>query len=100
MVNTENGWPKPGENVRLDIVTSSKKEIIAIPVETITYDGNQAIVFVLKEEGVFEKRNIEVAEMRDNFVFVDKGLKSGEEIAKTKVFSLKALSRFDKIAEE
>lgn len=99
MVSTENGWPKSGENVRLDIITSSKKEIIAIPVEAITYDGNQAIVFVWKEKGVFEKRNIEVAEMRDNLVFVNKGLISGEMIALTKVFSLKALSRFDKIAE-
>ncbi|MDB4582304.1 efflux RND transporter periplasmic adaptor subunit [Draconibacterium sp.] len=100
LVKTQNGWPKPGENVRLDIVTSSKKEIIAIPVEAITYDGNQAIVFVQKEKGVFEKRNIEVTEMRENFVFVGEGLKSGEALVKTKVFSLKALSRFDKIAEE
>lgn len=100
LVKTKNGWPKPGENVRLDIVTSSKKEIIAIPVEAITYDGNQAIVFVQKEKGVFEKRNIEVTEMRENFVFVGEGLKSGEALVKTKVFSLKALSRFDKIAEE
>ena len=27
---TTDGWPKPGENVRLDITTSSKKEVIAI----------------------------------------------------------------------
>lgn len=100
IVKTENGWPKPGENVRLDIVTSSKKEIIVIPAEAITYDGNQAIVFVQKEKGIFEKRSIEVNEMRDNFVFVGKGLQSGEQLVKTKVFSLKALSRFDKIAEE
>jgi len=100
LVATKNGWPKPGENVRLDIVTSSKKEIIAIPVEAITYNGNQAIVFVQKEKGLFEVRNIRVNEMRDNAVFVNAGLKSGEELATTKVFSLKALSRFDKIAEE
>jgi cobalt-zinc-cadmium efflux system membrane fusion protein len=100
LIKTQNGWPKPGENVRLEIVTSSKKEIIAIPVEAITYNGNQAITFVQKEKGLFEIRNIEVSEMRNNAVFVNEGLKSGEEIAKSKVFSLKALSRFDKIAEE
>ncbi|MCY1721095.1 efflux RND transporter periplasmic adaptor subunit [Prolixibacteraceae bacterium Z1-6] len=97
---TINGWPKPGENVRLEIITSSQKEVIAIPVEAITYDGNQAVVFVKKQNGIFEKRKIEVAEIRDEFVFVNSGLASGEEIAKTKVFSLKALSRFDIIAEE
>ena len=99
LVSTADGWPKTGENVRLEIVTSSKKEIIAVPVESLTYDGNQAIVFVKKGEGIFEKRPIVVAEIRDKFVFVENGLFDGDEIASTKVFSLKALSRFDIISE-
>jgi cobalt-zinc-cadmium efflux system membrane fusion protein len=97
---TTGGWPKPGENVRLEIKTSSKKEIIAIPVEALTYDGNQAVVFVKKGTGIFEKRTIEVSEIRDKYIFINKGLSNDEEIALTKVFSLKALSRFDIIAEE
>ena len=100
LLSTTGGWPKPGENVRLDITTSSKKEIVAIPVESITYDGNQAVVFVKKGEGVFEKRPIGISEIRDKFVFVNTGLANNEEIARTKIFSLKALSRFDIIAEE
>ena len=97
---TIDGWPKPGENVRLDIKTASKKEIIAIPIESITYDGNQAVVFVKKGDGIFEKRPIRVAEIRDKYVFVNSGLSSNDEIARTQIFSLKALSRFDIIAEE
>lgn len=97
---TTGGWPKPGENVRLDITTSSKKEVIAIPVESLTYDGNQAVVFVKKGDGIFEKRPIEVAEIRDKYVFVKSGLNSNDEIARTHIFSLKALSRFDIISEE
>ncbi len=100
LLSTTGGWPKPGENVRLDITTSSKKEIVAIPVESITYDGNQAVVFVKKGEGIFEKRPIGISEIRDKFVFVNTGLANNEEIARTKIFSLKALSRFDIIAEE
>ena len=100
IVPTSGGWPKPGENVRLDIVTSSQKEIIAIPVESLSYDGNLAVVFVNKGSGVFEKRPIGVSEIRDKYVFVNDGLSNGEEIAVTNVFSLKALSRFDIIAEE
>lgn len=99
MLKTTNGWPKPGENVRLDITTSSQKAVLAIPVEALTYDGNKAVVFVKRAKGVFEKRNIDVAEIRDEFVFVKGGLTNGEVIAHTKVFSLKALSRFDIIAE-
>ena len=97
---THEGWPKPGENVRLDIVTSSKKEIIAIPVQTLTYDGNDPVVFVKKGNGIFEKRFIQVSEIRDQFVFVNSGLNKDEEVATTNVFSLKALSRFDIISEE
>lgn len=97
---TKGGWPKPGENVRLEIQTSSELEIIAIPVEALTYDGNKAVVFVKKGTGIFEKRTINVSEIRDKFVFVNSGLSNNEEIASSKIFSLKALSRFDIIAEE
>lgn len=97
---TKGGWPKPGENVRLEIKTSSELEIIAIPIEALTYDGNNAVVFVKKGNGIFEKRTINVSEIRDKFVFVDSGISNNEEIASSKIFSLKALSRFDIIAEE
>ncbi len=100
LVPTSGGWPKPGENVRLDVVTSSQKEVIAVPIEALSYDGNQAVVFIQKGIGVFEKRPIEVSEIRDKFVFLNGGLENGDEIAVSNVFSLKALSRFDVIAEE
>ena len=100
IVPTKNGWPKPGENVRIDIATSSQKEIIAIPVKALTYDGNDPVVFVKREKGVYEKRFIKVSEIRPQSVFVESGLNKGEEVAVSNVFSLKALSRFDSIAEE
>jgi len=100
LVSAQNGWPKPGENVRLSIATSSQEEIIAIPVEALTYDGDQAIVFVYKGVGIYEKRAIGVDEIRDQFVVVNSGLQKDEEVAVSHVFSLKALSRFDIIAEE
>jgi cobalt-zinc-cadmium efflux system membrane fusion protein len=100
VVPTSDGWPKPGENVRLNIVTSSQKEVFAIPVESLTYDGNQAVVFISKGNGIYEKRPITASEIRDKYVFVNEGLSNGEEVAVTNVFSLKALSRFEIIAEE
>ncbi|MCK3683785.1 efflux RND transporter periplasmic adaptor subunit [Maribellus sp. YY47] len=100
LVPARDGWPKPGENVRLSIATSTKKEIIALPVQALTYDGNNPVVFVKKGNGIYEKRFIGVSEIRDQYVFVDNGLSNGEEVAVSNVFSLKALSRFDIIAEE
>ena len=100
IVSPASGWPLPGENVRLEISSSSLKEVIAIPVESLSYDGNQSVVFIQKEPGLFEKRPIEVSEIGARNVFVASGLKEGERVASSNVFSLKALSRYDIIAEE
>jgi cobalt-zinc-cadmium efflux system membrane fusion protein len=94
------GWPKPGENVHLSILTRAKEDIIVIPFESLTYDGENAVVFVNKGNGVYEKRTIQVLDIGQENVFVRSGLSQGEEVAVTQVFSLKALSRFDIIAEE
>jgi membrane fusion protein, heavy metal efflux system len=100
MIPTLNGWPKPGENLQLEISTSSQKEMISIPVEAITYDGNQAIVFVNRGNGIYERRPIAVTSIRDRSVLVETGLTKGDVIAVTRVFSLKALLRFDILSEE
>lgn len=100
VLNTKNNWPKPGENLNLSILTSSQKEVLTVPMESLTYEGNDPIVFVQKSESVFEKRKVDVQEFRDKYAVVRSGLDKTERIAVTQIFSLKALSRFDKIAEE
>jgi cobalt-zinc-cadmium efflux system membrane fusion protein len=100
VVHAINNWPRPGENVRLEIISSSPKEIIAIPVESLSYDGNMPVVFVQKETGVFEKRFIRISEIGARHVLLESGLKDGERVASSKIFNLKALSRYDIIAEE
>jgi cobalt-zinc-cadmium efflux system membrane fusion protein len=100
LLATNESWPKPGENLRLSIRTSSSTEVITVPIEALTYEGNDPIVFVQLSGSVFEKRKVEVQEFRDKYAVVRKGLEQDERLAVTQIFSLKALSRFDKIAEE
>ena len=100
LVSTVGNWPRPGENVRIEIISSSPKEIIAIPLTALSYDGNEPVVFVQNEPGVFEKRPIRVSEMGPRHVFVESGLQEGERVASSRVFSLKALSRYEIISEE
>jgi membrane fusion protein, heavy metal efflux system len=100
IIPSVNNWPKPGENLRLAITSESQKETVAIPLQALTYDGDEAIVFVKKGANTFERRPIIIDEISGDFVFVASGLSPAEEIAITKVFSLKALSRFDIISEE
>jgi len=100
LLATNESWPKPGENLHLSIVTLARTEVINIPMEALTYEGNDPIVFVKISENVFEKRKVDVQEFRDKFAVIRKGLDKNEQLAVSQIFSLKALSRFDKIAEE
>ena len=100
LLATSGNWPKPGENLHLSIVTSSNTEVITVPMEALTYEGNDPVVFVKISDSAFEKRKIDVQEFRDKYAVVRKGLDKGEQLAFTQVFSLKALSRFSKISEE
>jgi len=100
LLETNQNWPKPGENLHLSIETSSKIEVISVPVEALTYEGNDPIVFVQINESTFEKRKVDVQEFREKYAVVRSGLDKNERLAATQIFSLKALSRFDKIAEE
>lgn len=99
IVPTKNEWPKSGENVRLQIFTNSLEEVVAIPIEAITYDGKTPIVFVKLSEGEYEKRPLEVSDIRDKYAFVSSGLKKNEQIAISQVFSLKALARYEQFSE-
>ncbi len=100
LLETNESWPKPGENLHLSIVTLSRTEVVTIPMEALTYEGNDPIVFVKISETTYEKRKVDVQEFRDKFAVIRKGLDKNEQLAVTQIFSLKALSRFDKIAEE
>ncbi|MDX9881248.1 MAG: efflux RND transporter periplasmic adaptor subunit [Prolixibacteraceae bacterium] len=100
IIDTENSWPQPGETVRLEIMTGKLENVLSVPVSALTYEGNQPIVFVKKGDRQFEKREIILHEIRDNYVVLQSGLQVGEQVAVTQVFSLKALSRYEQIAEE
>lgn len=100
LLSTKDNWPKPGENLQLSVATSSKVEVISIPVEALTYDGNDPIVFVKVDDSTYEKRKVEIQEFREKYAIVRNGLQKNESLAASQIFSLKALSRFDKIANE
>ncbi len=100
LVKTQKGWPKPGESLQLEIITSVDIQVVTIPVDAITYDVNQAVVFVKKNQETFEKRSVKISEIRDRFVIIESGLAEGEEVAVSRVFSLKALSRYHSLTEE
>ncbi len=99
IAKTKNGWPKPGENVKLDIIFRNVLPTISIPTSAVVYEGDNAIVFVRKSKNKFAIRNIKISKFYGDKLIVSDGLNENDEIAITQLFSLKALSRYEQFAE-
>ncbi|MDZ7719046.1 MAG: efflux RND transporter periplasmic adaptor subunit [Balneolaceae bacterium] len=99
IVETQNGWPIVGQNVRLRYTAELKGNMISIPLSAVQYEGSDATVFVQTSPLIYEKRTILITRLTDDKAIIESGLKEGERIATTQVFSLKALERFEKYAD-
>lgn len=94
------GWPRPGESVQVMVRARSAEPVLSIPLDAIQYDGQNAVVFVAKDDVTFEPRPVTLMRVNESTAFVSEGLQPGEAVAITQVFTLKALSRFDQFGEE
>ena len=93
-------WPRPGELVTLTIQSSTELEQLLMPMAALQYEGNRAAVFVRISDTEFEKRYVELGSIEGDEVEILGGVVSGEEVAITQVFNLKAISRFEQYGEE
>lgn len=94
------GWPVPGQAVRLRMEARSEEGSIRIPTDALVYDADRASVFVESEPGSWMLRAIEIGRMTENEVFVLSGLSVGDRVATSQVFALKALLRVAEYGEE
>jgi membrane fusion protein, heavy metal efflux system len=95
---TENHFPQVGMSVRVEVEAAIENAII-IPANAIQYEKESAMVFVKMGERHYEKRPVQVIKMVPEGMLISGGLKAGEKVAVSQVFSLKALSRFEEFAE-
>ncbi len=100
LVNTPQHWPRPGQNVQLNIFAQIPEAVLTVPLTAVEYEGEQAAVFVKQDEFIYEKRFIDVRKITGQSVIVESGLQGGEEVAVSQVFSLKALGKYGEFAEE
>ena len=100
IIPTKSGWPKPGQNVRVEIETSNKKDVFSVNTSAITYINNDPVVYVKIEENKYEQRSIKISEIRNEMAIVSSGLKAKENVAITQVFSIKAMARYERLLEE
>ena len=86
--NADRAW-RPGTFVTAAIALAQRQAAVVVPAAAIqTMDGRK-IVFVRTTDG-FEKREVNLGERDGGLVEVLSGLSSGETVATTNTFSLKA----------
>jgi cobalt-zinc-cadmium efflux system membrane fusion protein len=86
--NGDGIW-RPGSFVTATIATGEQPVSLAVPTSAIQTIGNEKVVFV-RTAGGFEKRAVATGRGDDRSTEVVTGLKSGETIAVTNTFLLKA----------
>lgn len=96
---TVNGFPKPGQSVQVAFSTLSSGFAFQVPLSAIEYEGNDAHVFVKKADHQYERRPVKIHRILADMALVTEGLNSGESVAVSHVFTLKALSRMTDFAE-
>ncbi|WP_165779086.1 efflux RND transporter periplasmic adaptor subunit [Rhodohalobacter barkolensis] len=99
-VETVDQWPVIGQSVRIEYEANTRSEVIAIPMDAIQFEGQNATVFVKIDDLNYENRPIEIDRLLTDSAIVSSGLTEGEEIAVTQIFSLKALGKFEEFAED
>ena len=86
--NTDGTW-RPGSFVTAAIALNEREVPVVAPTTAIQKVEGRPIVFVRTKNG-FEKREIVLGQREDQTVEIVSGLTSGETIAATNTFSLKA----------
>lgn len=100
LVQTVNQWPSIGQSVRVEYEATTPVEMISIPLSAIQFEGQDAIVYLKIDELRFEKRPIIIDRILQEEAIIRGGLQSGDQIAVSQIFSLKALSKFEEFAED
>ena len=98
-MKSKRNWPLPGENVRVKMQSELPDNLLAIPVEAISWLGEKAVVYVVVEKDVLQVREVDIVESDDNYSFIRSGLEIGEQIATNEIFTLKSLVRFNEFAD-
>jgi membrane fusion protein, copper/silver efflux system len=84
---------RPGMFVQVSFQTPTGTDIIAVPRSAVLDTGKEKVVYVAKDNGVFEKRPIETAATSDDYYAVASGIGAGERVVTHGNFLLDSQTR-------
>ena len=71
---------RPGMFVQVLFETSIGNNVVAVPRSAVLDTGKEKVVYVAKQNGVFEKRSIEATAAGDDYYAVTRGIDPGERV--------------------
>ena len=89
-VDNREGLLKPEMYARVGILADSKEELPKIPTGALLVEGVKNYVFVEREPGVFEKREVTLAVQTRGYAYVWSGVKGGDKVVSTGALLLNA----------
>ena len=70
----------PGEFTKVKVLLDVRENAVEIPYKALVIEKNGAYVFVVRPDGVVEKRFVEIGPQSGNNIIVERGLAKGEKI--------------------
>ncbi len=77
--NTQNKWFKPGMFVKVNVTLATRKDVVAVPNESIMHMNDKELVYVVKNNKPVEKE-IKTGMSNGNFVEVLNGVSAGDSL--------------------
>lgn len=81
---------KVGMTAEARIPTEKRAQALLIPASAVLYEESQRLVFVEREPGVFERRQVTIGARQDNRIIVTSGLRVGEKVVSVGAQSLRS----------
>ncbi|SFX25373.1 efflux RND transporter periplasmic adaptor subunit [Marinospirillum alkaliphilum] len=82
------GLLRPGMLVTLTLETASRQALV-VPTRSLTFRGQEKAVFVVNEQGIAQRRIVEVGATRGEQAEILSGLKAGEQVVDQGVVKLR-----------
>ena len=71
---------KPGMNVSIRIVVAKRRNVVQVPLEAVTQEGDDATVTVLDQSGQPVSRTVKLGLANNKSVEIVKGLRAGQQV--------------------
>ena len=72
-------WLRPGMSAEVEILVNSLEDVVYVPLQAVTYDGNERVVYV-DNGGRAVRREVEVGTFSESFIEIREGLNAGEQV--------------------